>query len=318
VSRELGGARLLSVAAERPRRLVTNDELPAALETSDAWIRSRTGIASRHIAGEGESVVDLATGAGGKALAQAGVDPADVDLLLLASCSLPTSVMGAAPQVAARLGTRGGALDVNAACAGFSYALGLAADAVRVGTAQHVLVIGSERMTDIVDWTDRGTCVLFGDGAGAAVVGAVPAADDGISPVLWGTDGTKAELIHIPQGEQALSMDGTAVFRWASAAVADLAREVCAKAGVRPEDLAAFVPHQANLRIIDASVKALGLPPTVVVADDVKYSGNTSGASVPLALSRLLDEGRVRSGDAVLLLAFGAGLAWAGQVVRCP
>jgi 3-oxoacyl-[acyl-carrier-protein] synthase III len=314
----LGGARLLAVAAERPRRSMINAELPDALQTTDRWIRDRTGIGARGVAGDGESIIDLATAAAGKALATAGVDPADVDLLLLASCSLPSPVPGAAPAVATRLGLGGGALDVNAACAGFCYALSLAAAAVQTGTARTAVVVGAERMTDWIDWTDRGTAILFGDGAGAAVLTGYAEPANGIGPVVWGSDGDGRDLIRVPDFERHLSMDGSAVFRWATSSVAAVAREACARAGVTPSDLAAFVPHQANQRIVSAVARQLDLPDRVVIADDVTTSGNTSSASVPLALARLIEAGRIRTGDPVLLVAFGAGLSWAGQVVLCP
>jgi 3-oxoacyl-[acyl-carrier-protein] synthase-3 len=316
-----GGARLLAVAAQRPQRSLTNDELPAELRTTDSWVRTRTGIARRGVAGPDESIIDLASGAAAKALASAGVDPADVDLLLLASCSLPSPVPGAAASVAERLGTRGGALDLNAACAGFCYALGIAAAAIEAGTASTAVVIGAERMTDWIDWSDRGTAILFGDGAGAAVLTATDqngTERNGIGPVVWGSDGSGRDLIRVPDFERHLAMDGSAVFRWATSSVAAVAEDACARAGIKPTDLAAFVPHQANLRIVHAVARQLGLSEQTVVADDVVDSGNTSSASVPLALARLIETGRVTTGDPVLLVAFGAGLSWAGQVVLCP
>ncbi|HSP38724.1 MAG TPA: beta-ketoacyl-ACP synthase 3 [Frankiaceae bacterium] len=314
----LGGARVTAIAAERPRLILGNADLPTTPASDDAWIRTRTGIETRHVAGEGESIVDLASAATAKALASAGVDAAEVDLLLLASCSLPSQVPGAAPQVAERLGLGGGALDVNAACAGFCYALGLAASALRSGSASTAVVVGAERMTDWLDWDDRGTAILFGDGAGAAVLQSVPAEANGIGPVVWGSDGTGRDLIRVPDFERHLAMDGSAVFRWATSSIAAVAEQACAQAGIAPRDLAAFVPHQANLRIVNAVARQLGLDEATVVADDVRTSGNTSSASVPLALSRLVETGRVAHGEPVLLLAFGAGLSWAAQVVLCP
>ena len=312
------GARLLAVASVRPRKVMTNDEFPPELGTSDEWIRSRTGIESRGIAGEGESIVDMGAAAAAKALAGAGLAATDIDLLLLATCTMPSPTPGAAPQVASRLGITAGALDVNGACAGFSYALALAADAVRGGTARNVAVIGSERLTDWTDWSSRETCVLFGDGAGAVIVGATDAAHNGVGPVAWGSDGTKSDLIGVPDFGRYLGMDGKAVFRWATSAVVAATQEACDLAGLAPSDLAAFVPHQANLRIIDAAARQLGLGKGTVIADDVRTSGNTSAASIPLALSRLIEQGQVRTGDPVLLVAFGAGLSWAAQVVHCP
>ena len=296
-------------------RSVSNAELPAELETDDAWIRERTGIASRRIAGEDETVVSMAAAAAGKALATAGVDPADVDLVILASCSMPTQVPGGAARVAHITGAiRAGAFDINAACAGFCYGLSLAADAVRAGSARHVVVIGAEKLSDWTDWTDRRTAILFADGAGAAVVGG--ASKPGIGPVVWGSDGKAAELIDIPVGGK-LRMDGQAVFRWATTSLADVARRACVAAGIPTDALAAVVPHQANLRIINALARQIGAT-NAVVADDIVDSGNTSSASIPLALSRLVADGRVQSGDPALLLGFGAGLTWAGQVIEVP
>jgi 3-oxoacyl-(acyl-carrier-protein) synthase III len=194
--------------------------------------------------------------------------------------------------------------------------VGLAADSVRGGSAKHVLVIGSEKFTDILDPYDRGTAFLFGDGAGAAVVGV--AEQDGIGPVVWSSDGDQADVLRTESYPPLLRMEGRAVYRWATSSVPDMARRAVAAAGMELSDLKAFVPHQANLRITDSLVKSLKLPPSVVVARDVVDSGNTSAASVPLALCRLVEEGQVRRGDPVLLLGFGAGLTAAGQVVRCP
>ena len=313
----MSGARLLAVAAERPARVVTNDELATRLDTSDEWIRARSGIATRRFAADVDTIESLATGAGAKALAAAGIAPSDVDLVVVASSSMPTTVPGAAAVVASGIGATGaGALDVNAGCAGFCYALGLAADAVRSGSAGHAVVVGSERMTDIVDAEDRATAVLFGDGAGAAVVGR--AAVNEIGPTVWGSDGSGADLLRVPATTRTLEMDGRAVYRWATTALAGPARAAIERAELHPRDLRAFVAHQANLRIVTALADALGIDDTCVVADDVVDSGNTSSASVPMAMSRLIDEGRIASGDPVLLFAFGAGLTWAGQVVHCP
>jgi 3-oxoacyl-[acyl-carrier-protein] synthase-3 len=304
------GARLLAFGDYRPARIVANDDLVA--ETNDAWIRERTGIVTRRYAADDETVVSMAVAAGAKALAAAGVEP---DLVLLASCSLPRPVPGGAAQVASALGTKAGAVDVNAACAGFCYALSWAADAIRCGSATHVLVVGSERLTTWVDPYDRGTAILFADGAGAAVAG--PAETNGIGPVVWGSDGTRYDAIRIPHDGDALEMDGRGVFRWATTEMAEVARNACAAAGLAPSDVAAFVPHQANLRIVDSIARQLGVPDDRV-ARDVVDAGNTSSASVPLAVARLLDEGRVGPGDPLLLVAFGAGLTYAAQVVTAP
>jgi 3-oxoacyl-[acyl-carrier-protein] synthase-3 len=308
-------ARLLGIGEHRPRRVVANDDLDPRLDTTDEWVRTRTGITTRRFAGPDESVVSMAADAAGKALAAAGVTPAEVDLLLLATCTMPSPVPAGAPQVATLLGCGPiGATDINAACAGFCYALNLAADAVRAGSARYVVVAGSERLTDWIDPADRGTAILFGDGAAAVVVG--PADEPGIGPVAWGSDGAQADLIAIAPGGK-MAMAGQPVFRWASTALIPVARRACELAGVAPSELAAVVPHQANGRIIDAIVRGLDVP-TAVVARDITETGNTSAASVPLALAQLVRAGQVRSGDLTLLLAFGAGLTYAGQVVRTP
>ena len=311
------GAAVLGLGAHRPA--VRQDNLAIAERTgsSDEWIRERSGIVTRGVAGADESVVDMAVSAGGKALAAAGVDGADVGLVLLATCSMPGPLPGGSPEVAWRLGaTAAGASDIGAGCAGFTYALALAADAVRSGSADTVLVVGSEKLLPMVDPDDRATAFLFGDGAGAAVVGA--AETDGIGRVVWANNGDQADRLVIEGSPLRLRMDGRGIYRWATTSLPDLARRACAAAGVEPADLAAFVPHQANLRITESVVKSLALPSSVVVARDVVDSGNTSAASVPLALTRLQEQGAVQSGDPVLLLGFGAGLTAAGCVVRCP
>jgi 3-oxoacyl-[acyl-carrier-protein] synthase-3 len=305
--------RLIGLGDHRPPRVVTNDELSTSLDTDDAWIRDRTGIKTRRIAEAGAGVVSMAADAAAKALADAGVAATDVDLVVLATCTMPTQLPGGAAQVAAALGaSSAGAFDVNAACAGFCYGLSVAADAVRSGSARRAVVVGAEKLSDWIDWRDRSSAILFGDGAGAVVVGV--GASNGVGPVVWGHDGSRAGLIDIPVGGK-LRLDGPAVFRWATTSLGEVAKRACTAAGVAPDDLAAVVPHQANLRIVDAVARRLGAT-NAVVADDVVDSGNTSAASVPLALTRLRNDGRVVPGDLALLLAFGAGLTWAGQVVE--
>ncbi len=304
------GARLLAFGDYRPTRVVANDELRA--EAEDAWIRDRTGIVTRRYAADSDTVVSMGTAAAAKAVAAAGVEP---DLVLLATCTMTRPVPGGAASIASALGTAGGAVDVNAACAGFCYALSWAADAIRAGSARHVLVVGSERLSTWLDPYDRNTAILFGDGAGAAMVG--PSETDGIGPVVWGSDGANAAAIRIPDDADALTMDGPGVFRWATTQVARVAQQACAAAGLAPSDVKAFVPHQANLRIVESLARQLGVDPERV-ARDVVDMGNTSSASVPLAVSRLLDEGRVAPGDPMLLVAFGAGMTYAAQVVEAP
>ncbi len=311
------GARILGVGDYRPVRVMLNSELEAMVDTNDQWIRERTGIVSRRIAAPDETVVDMGAAAGAKALAAAGLTPADIDLVLVATCSHADRMPGAAPLIASRLGiTSPGALDVNAACAGFPYALAQASDAIRTGNAQRVLVIGAEKLSPIIDWTDRGTCILFADGAGAVVVG--PSDEPGIGPVVWGSDGDRGDLITCLGDDPFLRMAGPAVFRWATTSLSPVVRDACARAGVEVADLQVLVLHQANARIIDSVVRALGLGPDVVIARDVVESGNTSAASIPMALARVLETGQVESGSLALLLGFGSGLNYAGQVVVLP
>ncbi|HLK02401.1 MAG TPA: beta-ketoacyl-ACP synthase III [Streptosporangiaceae bacterium] len=311
------GARILALGHYQPENVVTNDDLATMVDTSDEWIRSRVGIASRRIASSTETVEDMSVQAGGKALAASGLSPADVDLVIVATCSTEAPIPNAAAQVAARLGiVSPGAFDLNAACAGFCYALGVASAAVRSGSARHVMVIGAEKMSAWVDFTDRSTCIIFADGAGAAVVG--PAHDTpGIGPVVWGSAGEFAQRITIPDRNSYLRQDGQAVFRWATTQVHPIAEQACEQAGITIEDLTAFVPHQANLRIIEAIARKLGIP-RERVADDIVHAGNTSSAAVPLALSRMIERGELESGAPVLLLGFGAGLCYAAQVITVP
>jgi 3-oxoacyl-[acyl-carrier-protein] synthase III len=313
------GAKLLGLGDYQPANVVTNADLADRMDTSDEWIRSRVGIASRRVAGPDETVPDMAVAAGGKALAGSGLAPTDIDLVIVATCTMPTPIPSAAAQVAARLGiTAPGAYDLNAACAGFSYGLAGAAAAITAGAATNVLVVGAEKLTDWVDGNDRSTAIIFADGAGAAVVGPARTPEEvGVGPVAWGSAGESVDLITIPSRTGFLGQEGQAVFRWATTALAPVALEACRRAGIAPTELAAFIPHQANLRIVEAIARKLGAP-GVKVADDVVEAGNTSSASIPMALARMAARGEVRSGDPVLLLGFGAGLTYAGQVVLCP
>ena len=319
MSTTVNGARILAFGGYRPERVVTNDELASTVDTNDEWIRSRVGIESRRIAAEGETVTDMAEAAGAKALANSGLTPADIDLLIVATCTAESQIPNVAASVAARLGINGiGAFDLNAACAGFCYALSVAADAVRAGTSRHVLVIGSEKLSQWVDWTDRSTCIILADGAGAAVVG--PVADGeraGIGPVVWGSAGEMADKIIVPSRHEYFQQDGQAVFRWTTTELAPVALAACERADVKPDDITAFVPHQANLRIIEAIARKLGIP-RERLADDIVQAGNTSSASIPLALTRMAEQGRLESGTPALLLGFGAGLSYAAQVITLP
>jgi 3-oxoacyl-[acyl-carrier-protein] synthase-3 len=319
VSRTLTEAKVLGFGGYQPDRVVTNDDLAAVVDTNDEWIRQRVGIESRRFARDDETVADMAEAAGAKALAASGLEPSEVDLVVVATCSPESPMPNVAATVAHRLGiVAPGAYDLNAACAGFCYGLGAAADSVRAGSARNALVIGAEKMTSWMDWTDRSTCIIFADGAGAAVVG--PCADDepsGVGPIVWGSAGDQAGKIVINGRNGALTQDGQAVFRWATTALHPVAREACTRAGVTPADITAFVPHQANLRIVEAIAKRLGIP-RERVADDIITAGNTSSASIPLALSRMAEQGRLQPGTPALLLAFGAGLSYASQVITVP
>jgi 3-oxoacyl-[acyl-carrier-protein] synthase-3 len=311
------GARILGLGGYRPRRRVTNEELSQVMETSDEWIRTRVGIAERRWAAEDETLVEMATAAGGKALAASGLDPDEVDLMILATASLRVPIPGIGPQVAHRLGIpRPGALDLNAGCAGFCYSLGLASDAIRAGDARNALVVGVERLTDVTDMTDRSTAVIFADGAGAAVIGGSD--EPGIGPVAWGSDGDQFSAIEIAAGKSTMSMAGQAVYRWATTKLTETLEEAMANAGVGPADIDVFAPHQANLRIIESMAKKLGFGEDVVIARDIIHTGNTSAASIPLALTALLESGEAKSGDLALVLGYGAGLTVAGQVLVLP
>jgi 3-oxoacyl-[acyl-carrier-protein] synthase III len=314
------GARILAFGDYQPARVLTNDELAVTVDTTDEWIRSRVGIASRRIAAPDETVADMAVAAAGKALAGSGLSPADIDLVIVATCTPEAPIPNTAATVARRLGIAApGAYDLNAACAGFCYALANASDAVRAGSARHVLVIGAEKLSQWVDWTDRSTCIIFADGAGAAVVGPVAEPDSapGIGPVVWGSAGEMADLIAIKDRNSFIVQEGQAVFRWATTALHPVARKACELAGVDPTELAAFVPHQANLRIIEAIARKLGAP-QAKVANDIVTAGNTSSASIPMALSRMIERGEIPSGAPALLIGFGAGICYAAQVITLP
>ena len=319
---------ILGVGAYRPRRVVPNSEIIEAIDSSDEWIQQRSGIRERRFAGPDETVQMMSVEASRVALERAGVAPAQIDAVIVATVSHLMQTPAIAPAIAAELGTeRAPAFDISAACAGFCHGVALASDLVRGGSAKHVLVIGVERLSDITDFSDRGTAFIFADGAGAVVVG--PSEEPGIGPVVWGSDGDQFELIRsrhdwrdVLAAESPamphLVMQGNAVFRWAAFEMAKVAQAALDRAGLSVDDLDVFVPHQANMRITDAMARALRLPERVVVARDIAEQGNTSAASIPLALDRLLSEGQAKSGDTALFVAFGAGLAYAAQVVRVP
>ncbi len=315
----MNGSRILAFGGYQPDKVVTNDDLAKVVDTSDEWIRARVGIASRRVAAADETVTDMAEAAGAKALAASGLTPAAVDLVVVATCTPEVPIPNVAAVVAHRLGIVAPAANhVNAACAGFCYALAAASDSIRAGSARYALVIGAEKMTAWLDWNDRSTCIIFADGAGAAVVGPTEEGEPpGIGPVVWGSAGDQSERITISGDTPVIRQDGQAVFRWATTALHPTALEACARAGVSVSDLSAFVPHQANLRIIEAIARKLGIPRDRV-ADDIVHAGNTSSASIPLALSRMAEQGRLQPGTPALLLGFGAGLCYAAQVITVP
>ncbi len=311
------GTRIAGVGHYRPVNVVTNADLVArGVDTNDEWIQSRVGIAERHYAAADETVVDMAMAAGQAAIEHSGVPREQIDLVVVATCTMPTPVPAAAPQLAFRLGIDSpGAFDVNSGCSGFVYALNVASAAVLAGQARHALVVAAERFSGWLDYSDRTTCIILGDGAGAVVVG--PHDEVGIGPVVWGSNGEMFDAIAIDEQTHTFRQEGQSIYRWATSNMAPIALAACEKAGVKPEQLAAFVPHQANLRIIDAIAKRLDSP-NMVVARDIVTSGNTSAATIPLAFSRLVEAGEIPSGAPVLLLGFGSGLSYAGQVVLAP
>lgn len=311
-------SRLVALGHYQPSRVVTNHDLAKLVDTSDEWIRDRVGIVTRRIA-DNETVADMASAAAGKALANSGLSAADIDLVVVATCTAIDRSPNVACRVAARLGINApAAYDINTACSGFSYALGTVDHALQAGAARNAIVIGAEKLSDYTDWTDRSTCIIFGDGAGAAVVTASAEGEpSGIGPVVWGSVPEKGDAVRIEGWRPYVEQEGQTVFRWATTALAPFALRACERAGVAPEEIAAFVPHQANARIIEGIAKRLGMPNAVIVKDIVE-SGNTSAASVPLALSKLVERREVPAGAPVLLFGFGGGLTYAGQVVRCP
>ncbi|WP_455351587.1 beta-ketoacyl-ACP synthase III [Streptomyces sp. SYSU K217416] len=310
------GSRVVALGHYQPAKVLTNDDLAALVDTSDEWIRSRVGIRTRHVAGPDEPVDELAAHAGAKALAAAGITPGDIDLVLVATSTAIDRSPNMAARVAARLGMGSpAAMDLNVVCSGFTHALATADHAVRAGSATRALVIGADKMAEIADWSDRTTCVLVGDGAGAAVVEA--SEEPGIGPVLWGSVPEMGHAVRIEGTPPRFAQEGQSVYRWATTQLPPIARKVCERAGVAPEELAAVVLHQANLRIIEPVAQKIGAV-NAVIARDVVDSGNTSAGSIPMALSKLIERGEVESGAPVLLFGFGGNLSYAGQVIRCP
>ncbi len=310
-----------------PEKILTNDDLAKIVDTSDEWIRTRTGIRQRHIAAEGELTSDLAIRAAERALEAAGRDASDIDMILVATSTPDNTFPATATTVQAGLGiTHGGpAFDLQAVCSGFVYALATADSFIRSGAANRVLVIGAETFSRILDWSDRGTCVLFGDGAGAVVLeaeeGRGDISDRGILSTRIHADGRQKDLLYVDGGPSStqtvghLRMKGREVFRHAVVRIAEVMQEVMEETGIGPDDIALFVPHQANIRILEGTARKIGLDRDKVYIT-VDRHGNTSAASIPLALDEAVRKGRVGKGDLVLMEAMGGGFTWGASLVR--
>jgi 3-oxoacyl-[acyl-carrier-protein] synthase-3 len=311
------GTRIVSTGHYQPGKVLTNADLAKLVDTSDEWIQSRVGIRTRRIGDPTETVDEMATRAAENALAnQDLLTVADIDLVVVAT----TTAIDRSPNMAARVAWKLGlgtpvVLEVNVACAGFNHALAIADHTIRAGAATSAIVIGSERMTDATDWTDRTTCILVGDGAGAVVLTASDEPE--VGPVVWGSAPELSSAVRLEGSPTRFAQEGQSVYRWATTELPGIARRVCERAGLTPEDLGAVVLHQANLRIIEPVAQRLGAV-NAVIARDVVVSGNTSAASVPLALSKMAERGEVPSGTPTLLLGFGGGLAYAGQIIAFP
>jgi len=319
--------RIYAYGAARGEIAVPNDDLVGPIDSSDEWIRQRTGIVTRMRAVPETDAIDLATDAAREAIERSGVDPSQVDAVIVATISNPKQTPSVSAIVADRVGANpAAAYDLNAACAGFAYGIAQADALIRAGAAHYAVVIGTEKLSDVVDPTDRSISFLLGDGAGAAVVG--PSETPGIGPTVWGSDGSKADAVGMNHTLNefrdgvapwpTLRQEGPTVFRWAVWEMVKVARQALEEAGVEASDLAAFVPHQANMRIIDEFAKQLKLPESVVIARDIETTGNTSAASIPLATHRLLEEHPELSGGLALQIGFGAGLVFGAQVVVLP
>ena len=338
-------SRIHGVGSFRPDVIVTNDDVCQWIDSSDEWIQQRTGIITRARADENTSLLDMAEGASREALASAGIEASQIGAVIVSTVTFPYATPSAAAALADRIGaTPAPAFDISAACAGYCYGVAQADALVRSGMAEYVLVVGAEKLSDVIDNHERTISFLLGDGAGAVVIG--PSDIPGISPSVWGSDGSKWSAIGMthsqldlrdavlqaestPEGTSlvagteaqlwpTLRQDGQTVFRWAVWEMAKMAKKALADAGITAEDLAAFIPHQANMRIIDEMVKQLKLPESVTVARDIANAGNTSAASIPMAMDRMLKENPELSGGLALQIGFGAGLVFGAQVVVLP
>ena len=319
--------KIYGLGAARGNLVVDNDAIAGPIDSSDEWIRQRTGIVTRRRAAKDQSLMDMAVQASKEAISKAGIDPSEIGTVILATITFPYQTPSGAALLAELVGTnKAAAYDISAACAGYCYGIAQADALVRSGVAKYVLVVGAEKLSDFIDPADRSISFLLGDGAGAAIVG--PSDHPGISQTVWGSDGANwdkvgmtGSLVDFRDHKIAwptLVQEGQSVFRWAVWEMVKVAKEALRLAGLKPEELSALVTHQANIRIIDEFAKQLEIPDSVVVAKDIIETGNTSAASIPLAMHRLLSEGQVKSGGYALQIGFGAGLAFAAQVVELP
>lgn len=319
--------KIYALGASRGHRVVTNDDIAGPIDSSDEWIRQRTGIVTRKRADQEQSLIDMAVEASTEAIQKSGIKPEEIGAVILATITFPYQTPSGASLLAELVGAHGAAAyDISAACAGYCYGIAQADALVRAGTSKYVLVVGGEKLSDFIDPKDRSISFLLGDGAGAAIVG--PSDHPGISKSIWGSDGANwdkvgmtSSILDFRDGKTewpTLVQEGQSVFRWAVWEMAKVAKQALAESGLEASDLSALVTHQANIRIIDEFAKQLELPESVVVARDIVETGNTSAASVPLAMHRLLAEGKVKSGGYALQIGFGAGLAFAAQVVQLP
>lgn len=319
--------RIYSLGASRGSLTISNDDIAGPINSSDEWIRQRTGVITRKRASKDQGLMDMAVEASNEAIKKAGIEPSQIGAVILATISFPYQTPSGASLLGEKVGAKGAAAyDISAACAGYCYGIAQADALIRAGQADYVLVVGAEKLSDYIDPADRSISFLLGDGAGAAVVG--PSDHAGISKTIWGADGSSwdkvgmtASQIAFRDGEASwptLVQEGPSVFRWAVWEMVKVAKQALEASGLKAKELSALVTHQANERIIDEFAKQLELPESVVVAKDIVDTGNTSAASIPLAMHRLLQEGRVQSGGYALQIGFGAGLAFAAQVVELP
>jgi len=320
-------SRIYVLGAARGSNIVTNDEIAGPIDSSDEWIRQRTGVITRVRAPQDQSLMDLAVEASKEAIEASGIDPAEIGAVILATISFPYQTPSGASLLSELVGAHSAAAyDISAACAGYCYGIAQADAMVRSGLAKYVLVVGAEKLSDFLSPTDRTISFLLGDGAGAAIVG--PSDHPGIAKTVWGADGANWDkvgmtdsILDFRDGKvewPTLVQEGQPVFRWAVWEMSKVAKQALEAAGIEASDLSALVTHQANMRIIDEFVKQLAVPESVVVARDIADTGNTSAASIPLAMHRLLKENQVQPGGYALQIGFGAGLAFAAQVVELP